>query len=510
MFKNVVLLLAAILFLPVLFLACQLADEEIPEPQETIIARIGDKTISQNEFIRRAEYTIRPAYAKGDNYIHRKIILNSLVAEKLLALEAENDPYLAENEEFQDYLAGRKEQAMRQWFYHQAAFEKSTADTNEIKTVFSTAGRTYRVAWFSLQDSSAAAEVQKQLTAQVSFDSVYAQLSGNNEKVPEREISLNSAEHDAVLNVLYAQKPDKNDVIGPIEFEKNRFTVLKVMAWMERAAVSNADAQQRWEDGKTWLQERKAAKTWDGVVSEIMRGKKIEFMPYTFRALVNVVGPYYLRMNEQKKEALNSALWSEAKNEVLLENLGGQVDNLQNQPLFRVAGEIWTVADFEREMRRRPLVFRKRRIPKGEFAEQFKLAIVDMVRDRFVTQEAYKRGYDKAPIVQRNFNMWRDNLAALYAQNRFLQEKGKLAEYAQNHLDVIKTNLDPLIDSLQTKYAPKIEINTDAFEQIKLTRIDMFVTQRNAPFPIVVPNFPVLTTDDRLDYGRKAQSQERK
>ncbi|MGH7457409.1 MAG: hypothetical protein ACRENG_39030, partial [bacterium] len=83
--------------------------------KETIIARIGSKTISQNEFIRRAEYTIRPGYCRGDDYIQRKIVLNSLVAEKLLALEAGDHNALLQNEEWQLYLQGRQEQAMRQW-----------------------------------------------------------------------------------------------------------------------------------------------------------------------------------------------------------------------------------------------------------------------------------------------------------------------------------------------------------------------------------------------------------
>ena len=38
---------------------------------------------------------------------------------------------------------------------------------------------------------------------------------------------------------------------------------------------------------------------------------------------------------------------------------------------------------------------------------------------------------------------------------------------------------------------------------VELTRIDMFVTQRNMPFPIVVPSFPQVTTDPWLDYGKK-------
>ena len=78
-----------------------------------------------------------------------------------------------------------------------------------------------------------------------------------------------------------------------------------------------------------------------------------------------------------------------------------------------------------------------------------------------------------------------------------MENKGK------DYMDIITQNLNPYIDSLQAKYNNDIEIDTDAFEKIKLTRIDMFVIQRNAPFPVIVPSFPLLTTDNQLDYGRK-------
>jgi hypothetical protein len=57
---------------------------------EKIIARIGDKTISMDEFVSRAEMTIRPEYCRGEKDIHKRIILNSLIAEKLLALPCAN------------------------------------------------------------------------------------------------------------------------------------------------------------------------------------------------------------------------------------------------------------------------------------------------------------------------------------------------------------------------------------------------------------------------------------
>ena len=63
--------------------------------------------------------------------------------------------------------------------------------------------------------------------------------------------------------------------------------------------------------------------------------------------------------------------------------------------------------------------------------------------------------------------------------------------------------MNPKIDSLQNVYSDQIEINMEAFEKIELTSTDMMVIQRGVPYPILVPSFPVITSDNKLDYGRK-------
>ena len=62
--------------------------------------------------------------------------------------------------------------------------------------------------------------------------------------------------------------------------------------------------------------------------------------------------------------------------------------------------------------------------------------------------------------------------------------------------------MNPIVDSLQEYYHEKIQINMDAFEKIKLTQTDMMVIQRGVPYPIMVPSFPVLTSDNKLNYGK--------
>lgn len=294
-----------LLLLPLLFFAC--TDKSSNEKPETILARVGDKTISVNEFLRRAEYTICPAYCRGDNYIHRKIVLNSLIAEKLLANEAEGEPYLEQNEEFQDYLIGRKEQAMRQWLQNEEAFEKAIVDTNEIKKFYSFAGRTYQIAYFTLQDSALVEQTRQELAKPgVTFEEVSRKISGTLTP-PQREVGFNTLQNDDILDVLYSQNMEKNQIIGPVLSENNQHTFIKILGWNDRVLLSEQDINSRWQEIKSWLKQKKAVELYSTYISDLMHGKRIEFMEQTFRQLVNLVGPYYMRSEEDKKAAFNQS-----------------------------------------------------------------------------------------------------------------------------------------------------------------------------------------------------------
>ncbi|MDZ7372289.1 MAG: hypothetical protein ONB12_14100, partial [candidate division KSB1 bacterium] len=129
--------------------------KQAPMEGEKVLVRIGDKaTITVNEFIARAEYWPRPDYCRQNNYIDKKIVLNSLIAEKLMAMEAGEDCPLLRSEEFQLFLKGRKEQAMRQWMHHVEATAKVKLDSAEIKKTFNLAGREYELAYFSTRDTA--------------------------------------------------------------------------------------------------------------------------------------------------------------------------------------------------------------------------------------------------------------------------------------------------------------------------------------------------------------------
>ena len=94
---------------------------------QNILVRINDRIITKNDFIERSEYTIRPSYCKSNNNIHKKIILNSLIAEKLMAIDVESN--LSGNNYSSNFLAGIKEQAMRETLLKEEVYSQVTLDS---------------------------------------------------------------------------------------------------------------------------------------------------------------------------------------------------------------------------------------------------------------------------------------------------------------------------------------------------------------------------------------------
>ena len=110
----------------------------------------------------------------------------------------------------------------------------------------------------------------------------------------------------------------------------------------------------------------------------------------------------------------------------------------------------------------------------------------------FVSGEDWK----SAVNMYRGLDMWDD----AYASKRYLSYVVNNSNLAREKKYSLKNGI---IDSLQNKYSNIIKINTDMFEKIEITSTDMLVTERGLPYPFIVPSFPIITSDDKLDYGSK-------
>ena len=483
------------------FSCSKIEKQEDSLAQEKILAKIASKDISVGEFIRRAEYTIRPRYCKGSTGLEKKIILNSLIAEKMFALEAGDTASILKKEVLQNYLIGRKEQAMRQWLFYNEAYKKAIIPDSITKKYYNFSGRKYKIKYITIQNDSAAQEIAHLLYEQkVPLENIYKKLA-HSDSIPQREIDFFKEPNETIIKTFFSTDHQRGELLPVMHLDKNYNIFAKIVGWTEQVAVTEKQKSQRWNDVKSKLKEYKASEIYSNLVSSIMADKEMRLVDDAFFKVVEILKPIYLVPEKEQKDAFLKIIFKKEQDSTIAVNYFNEKEKIKNMPFLEIDGKIWTVERFFNELEKHPLVFRKRRMSPAEFPLQLKLAIADLVRDRYITEYAYKKGYDKIPVVQRNYNMWKDAITAKYFVTEYL--KNQNIPDSLSDLEVIDKYLNPLVDSLQKKYSKNIFIDTEAFNKIKLSRIDLFVYQKNVPFTIVVPSFPKYTTDPWLNYGNK-------
>lgn len=493
----ITLILAGLTTLP----GCQ-RNRELQPPQ-AVLARIDGKTITVNEFIRRAEYTPRPAWCNSASYTHKKIVLNSLIGEKLFALEAGEKNPLITSPKVENFLKGRKEQAMREYLFLKEGYTGIEIDTMLLKKSVVNASRRYRIAYFNATDSATAHLLNQRMRQQREPMQIAMRSFAPLDTLPQREVSWAKSENDAVIDSLFITRREKEDLIGPVRTAPGQYLFMQVLEITPEPVVTNEKLRELWDSVKERLTDKQARQNWDRYILSVMKGRRIEFNRATFFKLADLMGPLYLRSREEERAAFEQRYWDQPQKDVHWDDYLGQVKAMAGEPLFTVDGEVWNVERFFHQMQSHPLVFREKRMPNREFGRQLQLAIIDMVRDQYLTERAYKRGYDRLEGVEREVGMWRDYYNALFYRDGYLRAMGDSLADDPRALQTIERHLNARVDSLQRKYSDRIAIDMLAFDTIKLTNLPMTVAQENVPYPKVVPAFPQVTTSFRLDYGKR-------
>jgi len=475
----------------------------VPENNLDILAKVGDRIITKQDFIRRAEYSIRPLYCRQANYIHKKIILNSLIAEKLLALEAEKAKVdLLDNPLFQSFVLGRSEQAMRQLHYYDEFYKQVELDSAAVLNAYKLAGRTVDITFINLPDLNSANTIKNLVMEGISLDSAYTMIWGQHTP-PKRQLNWFDKESVDLHKAIFNPDVTKGSIIGPLVPDNKTFLLLQVNGWTDRPAITESEKSLRITDVRKRLRENDAEQKYKEWVHNIMTGKQLELNPNVFPAYAEKVTDIYLQSDSVKQAQYGKFLWADPELDFIRDSLtSAPLESFaETDILFHVDNVPWTIQKFHQEIRKHPLVFRKKKMNRGEFQEQLKFAIADLVRNIEITQYCYKNKYEQSSTVKLNRELWFDSSIARYYRNILFKEMGVLYDDPEN----VATRMNPIVDSLQTIYSDQIKIDTDLFESIELTSIDMTVIQHGVPFSKVVPPFPVFTNDNKLDYGHRKE-----
>jgi len=455
-----------------------------------VLATIGNKKITAREFLERSELTVRPNQFKDKN-----TTLNNLIVEKILALEAENNSPLLQNPVFQGRLKGIKEQAMREELYNDVALNKTRVDTSAVLNAYKLSIREYEVEFYRMR-KNLAEKVKKTLDSSLgNTDEIFKSLTEYAGEQPVHKVTYNDEDNNDVHQALYSKPLNVGDVVGPIEMEKNDYLIMRVKNWTAYPLLSGADQKLRWDEVNRKERRMKARRMWEAYQKSVMRGKRMDFNGKALNTLSRWVRTRYI--TERQK----------------IDSTGFQMPEIPahttemdlSAPFFTFENKVWTIGNFRNELMSHPLLFRTTHLDSANFKEQFKLAVVDVMRDHCLTREAYKKKLDKKEHIARIVGTWKDAFIARDAQKNIVDkafDAGKI-----HHSDELGIHdfWEAYVGDLQKKYSGSISINKKLFDDISLTTIDMFAVKFGMPYPAIVPDFPLFIVSKNLEYATRKE-----
>ncbi len=468
-------------------LSCAKKDSE-----EKIIARIGDKTISVQELMSRAEFTVRP------RIFNSKIsVLNNLIAEKLIALDAGKNDKLSQSEQFQAYIKGIQEQYMREQLYYQEAYNKVEIDTTEIKENYKLAGREYDLAFYFITDHKFAEKIKQRIqSGERTVEKLFEELE-EDRKAPRQKVKWKDPEHLKIHKALFSKPLKQDTIIGPLQIESDGLLIMKVLEWKDYPIIGGEEALIRYKEVAGKIRETKASINWNNYVKTLMKGKEVKFEPKTYKKLEKYFFSLDKATDPDEKMIAHQNFWKSEIGDVSLNGIEAK-DVFMDSPFFRIDEEVWTVRDFQKALMSHPLVYRKGNISSKDFGYHFRAAIIDLIRDQYLNKDAYQKALDQNHVVKRNVTIWQDALLALYHGQQYIKSIMKEKNIDAKDMKTKDNYFQVYIDSLFTVYKSDIEINTRELEKVKLTTTNMYAVKQFVPYPMVVPAFPQLTVKDRL------------
>ena len=357
----------------------------------------------------------------------------------------------------------------------------------------------FRIEYFNIPNAKAAKSLYKKFAGNDSSFYTIFKKSTPSDSIYKREVSWSAPEAKEIHKALFSEKLKKNQLVGPITINDSTHLLINIKGWNDRVVITNKEITERWTDVVEKTTREKGDSIYDKFVLDIMGNKTLAFNPDVFAKVAKLLAPFYLNRKKKGEDEFLRLEFNKDMEDIDLRKTGVNYNEIKNLTFFTIDGKYWSVADFKREFDKHPLVFRKED-SKKDFNHGLRNAIVDLVRDKYLNDIAYQRGYEKNEIVVHDEQSWLDASKAFYERNEYLK---KFDVGGKKEIEVIEKYLNSYIEKLLKEYSSRIEINVEEFNKIILTRVDMFVVQSQVPYPVYVPAFPRLTSYNKLDYGKK-------
>ncbi len=445
-----------------------------PREESPLVARVGNRTISAQQFAMRCELAMRPQLP-GSIEEQKKALLEVLIDEKLLALEAEEHG-LQQDERLQEAVALCADFAAARVLYAHEVQERVALTPEEIARAAQRMSETRTVQFFLTKNQAEAEEARLTLLATGSFAQLpqargMIAVDSTRFRFTTRWGDIESGLDDAIFDLRLGE-------ISPVVKTSRGYVVCRVdsIGFAPRL-TETGEGDLRHKAAKI-LRARKEAARADAYVKELMRDKQVEANERAFELLAQAV----LRHVQLASSTLppfteRQVLLSDELITPAAQELAGAADMV----LLRFKGGEWTIGEVLQRWRvlRPPIATSSAHACRSSMAR----VLSTMVRDHFLAQEARRKGLYKSQQVKEEVTVWRDH---------FLAEL--MAAHLRSH-GASQSSLRRHVSQLRRRFP--IAYDLEPLRSVTLTRVPLMAVRPGQYGTLAVPPWPSLDDDSQ-------------
>lgn len=373
------------------------------QDDKSIVAKVGDRVITSNEF--KIRFNLSP-YIPNNRSIDTDSIkydfLYSLISEELWYKEAEKLGF-DKTADFDFYLNPLKDLYVRDALFKLEVKDKVLLNAKDINNGIAKLQTKLRTQIISSSDSIEIYKVYEYLTTLLNSDS----LKFNNYKLEltETEIVLGKLRDEEIEDSLYSMQI--NQFTTPIKSEIG-WVIFRILdKTFTPVDISDSKITGNMKD---IIRNRRIEKRYRQYLDELLSGIKISINPESFNLINSAVWDKLKLHNSESEKSKNYFELNEKDFKDIISFLGIES---YSQPLFNISDRKVTIFDFLASLAFEG--FNVTTLDKNTVKVKLNQKVKYFVESQIIANEAYKRGLQLNTEVIYDLNKWKTNyLAQMY------------------------------------------------------------------------------------------------
>ena len=376
------------------------------------LAKVGNKTITEDEFVERFEFTPQKLSQNSKNLNSAKLdFLYTLIAEKLWSLEAKKLD-LDTSEVIKFSKKEFEKMFVRDELYKREITQKTKISETELEEAYLRYINKLYVNFIFSDSKTEIDNLFNLLNTGVPFDTILSVRREYEEQIKPIEVVYGQMD-EAVEDSLYNLK--LYEYTEPI-FTPDGWYIFRLTNKSSQLLSAAEDVKTAYSNAKKIIKARKEKKIFDEFYINFFNDENVNVNPVLFESLADKLASEFNFKKNQLDVKENQPVYILANDVNRIESQLGK-DTLSMQYINFSKNPVTLKGFF------RSIVFNG--LSSKEFTIEHIRNLLDQKTRNFIEQEllyreGIKKGYADLPSVQKDINMWYDNYLFQLLKNKFL------------------------------------------------------------------------------------------